>query len=288
MNVVQAKELVAAKAFPRVAVLMPAYNPGESINEAVDSLVRGTYPCDIYVVDDGSKVPITEILRAFPRTRIIRQDKNRGVAPTLNAGLAAILAHPYDFIARLDADDVAYPERIAKQVEFLDRHPDVAAVGSWARLTEEGSGRTLYIMRTPGQPEQVQKALYLNNVVLHPTAMIRTSVFRRLGPYSERYPVAEDYELFRRIAREFPVANIPSVLIDLRRSTEGVSLKRRRRQLFDRFRIQLKYFRAREPRAWAGLVKTLLAFLVPVSLIAKAKTHLARPQAGPEQPRGMC
>ena len=73
-------------ALPRVAALMPAFNPGDSINKAVESLVNSSCPCDIYIVDDGSRVPVREILRDFPRTTIIRLEKNGGVARALNAG----------------------------------------------------------------------------------------------------------------------------------------------------------------------------------------------------------
>jgi hypothetical protein len=69
------------------------------------------------------------------------------------------------------------------------------------------------------------------------------------------------------------VTNIPIVLVDYQRSTGGVSLTRRRRQLFDRLRIQLKYFKLWEPDAWLGVSKTLLLFLVPVALIAKIKAY---------------
>ena len=263
-------------AMSRVAALMPAYNSGEEINEAVESLVNSTYPCDIYIVDDGSAVPITGVLRDFPRTKVIRLEQNGGVARALNAGLKEILKQPYDFVARLDADDISHPDRIAKQVEFMDRHPDIAAVGGWARFTDENSGRTLFIERTPDKPELVSKALYQNTVVVHSSVMLRADVLREVGPYSVDYPVAEDYELFRRIAQHYPLANIPSVLVDRRLSWGGVSLTRRRRQLFDRLMIQLRYFRAREPRAWTGLAKTLLLFCIPVSVIAKIKEYRGR------------
>jgi GT2 family glycosyltransferase len=263
-------------AAPRVAALMPAYNPRPEINEAVESLINSTYPCDIYIVDDGSKVPVAEVLPNFPRTKVIRLEKNGGVARALNAGLKEILRQPYDFVARLDADDISRPDRIAKQVAFLDRHPDIAAVGGWARFTDENSGRTLFIERTPDKPELVQKALYQNTVVVHSSVMLRTDVLKQVGPYSLDYPVAEDYELFRRISQHHALANIPTVLVDRRLSWGGVSLMRRRRQLFDRLMIQLRYFRAAEPRAWAGLAKTLLLFCIPAPVIAKIKEYRGR------------
>jgi glycosyltransferase involved in cell wall biosynthesis len=255
----------------RVAVLMPAYNPGNDVNRAVESLVNNTYPCDIYIVDDGSEIPVAQFLDDFPRTEIIRLPKNMGVVAARNAGLAAILKRPYEFVACLDADDVSYPDRIARQVAFLDSHPEIAAVGSWARHVAEEDGRFLFIEETPESPQSVQQALNYNSAINNTTFMVRADVLKAVGCYSERYPVAEDYELFRRIAQRFPMANLPLVLVDRHLSGKGLSLRHRRRQLWDRFRIQLRYFNAADADSWLGALKTALLFFVPVALLMKIK-----------------
>lgn len=255
----------------RVAVLMPAYNPGNAINGAVESLVNNTYPCDIYVVDDGSEIPVAQILDDFPRTEIIRLPENMGVVKARNVGLAAILKRPYEFVACLDSDDFSYPDRIARQVEFLDQHPEIAAVGSWARHVAEDDGRFLFIERTPESPGLVRQALNYNSAVNHTTFMVRADVLKEVGFYSERYPVAEDYELFRRIFQRFAIANIPVVLVDRRLSSKGLSLTRRRRQLWDRLRIQLRYFNAAEADSWLGALKTVALLFVPVALLMRIK-----------------
>lgn len=264
----------------RVAVLMPAYNAGHVISRAVESLIQGTYPCDIYIVDDGSEVPVTEVLKNFPRTQVIRLEQNSGVARARNAGLKTILMHPYEFVACLDTDDICYPHRIAKQVEFLDRHPNVAVVGAWGRHFEDNSGNTISVNRTPESPALVEKAMRSNMAVVHSSAMIRASALQAVGLYSERYPAAEDYELFRRISREFPIANIPSVLVDICISPRGISLTRRRRQLFDRLRIQLEYLEPMKIGAWTGLAKTLVLFFAPISLLSKIKSYNERYYSG--------
>jgi glycosyltransferase involved in cell wall biosynthesis len=259
------------KACARVAVLMPAYNPGNAINSAVESLVNNTYPCDIYIVDDGSEIPVAQILDDFPRTEIIRLPQNMGVVKARNVGLAAILKRSYEFVACLDADDVSYPDRIARQVEFLDNHAEIAAVGAWARHVAEDDGRFLFIERTPESPGSVRQALNYNSAIIHTTFMVRADVLKVVGFYSGRYPVAEDYELFRRIFQRFPIANIPVVLVDRHLSRKGLSLSRRRRQLWDRLRIQLRYFNAAEADSWLGALKTLLLFFVPAALLTKIK-----------------
>lgn len=269
-------------AVSRVAVLMPAYNAGQSINRAVESIVRGAYPCDIYIVDDGSDVPVAGILKPHPCITVVRLDRNSGIPRARNTGLQTILARGYDYVACLDADDICHPDRIARQVEFLDRHPAVAVVGTWGRSFDAASGTPLRIGRMPVTPERVRRTMRFNSAVINTSAMLRASALRAVGLYSESYTAAEDYELFRRIGRHFEIANIPDILTTISISTEGVSRKRRRRQLANRLAIQLTYFEPLQIGAWLGVAKTLALFLVPVSMLSRLKTlmrpaHKAKP-----------
>lgn len=256
----------------RVAVLMPAYNASKFINRAVQSLSESTFTCDLFIVDDGSEVPVTEVLSKNSEAYVVRLNQNCGIAHARNVGLTEILRHSYEFVACLDADDICYPERIAKQVDFLDSNPGVAAVGTWGRHFVENSGETICIKQTPTSPASTKKAMHSNCSMINTSAMIRTSAFRAIGLYSERYPAAEDYELFKRISKQFVITNIPEVLVDICVSREGTSLKRRRRQLVDRLRIQLKYIEPVKPLAWLGLARTLILFLVPASLHSRTKS----------------
>ena len=100
--------------------------------------------------------------------------------------------------------------------------------------------------------------------VSHPTWMVRAGVFRKLGGYSPTYYAAEDYELIRRIASHYDVTNIPEYLIDYRISSGGMSANNRKRQLVDRLRIQLKYFKPFNHHAWIGVARTLALLIVPL------------------------
>jgi glycosyltransferase involved in cell wall biosynthesis len=256
----------------RVAVLMPAYNAEHHIYRAVKSLLQSTFPCDIYIVDDGSTIPVAQVLGDMPGVHVLRLQENCGIARARNVGLNAILEHAYDFVACLDADDICYPERIAKQVAFLDCHRDVAVVGTWGRHIEEQSGKTISVNRTPSNGYSAKKAMRSNMAIINTSAMIRADALRAVGLYSEQYSAAEDYELFCRIATRFAIANIPEILVDIRISQNGISLKRRRRQLLDRLEIQLKYFDLLVFGAWLGLFRTLLLLLVPASMYSKVKS----------------
>jgi glycosyltransferase involved in cell wall biosynthesis len=253
---------------------MPAYNADQSINRAVESLVQGTFPCDIYIVDDGSEVPVAEVLKPHPRTSIIRLERNSGIPRARNTGLQTILSRGYEYVACLDADDICHPNRIASQVDFLDRNPAVAVVGTWGRSFDASSGKPFQIGRLPVTPEQVRRAMRFNSAVINTSAMLRASALRTVGLYSERYAIAEDYELYRRIGQRFQIANIPSILTTISISSKGVSRKRRHRQLANRLAIQLKYFEALEIGAWLGVAKTLALFLAPISIVSRLKTFI--------------
>ena len=254
-----------------VAVLMAAYNSEATIKRAVDSLTRSTYPCDIFIVDDGSRIPVSEILAPDSNVEIIRLAKNQGLAGALNAGLKRILELPYKYVARMDADDISYRDRFAKQVAFLDRHPNIGAVSTWGRHFEEHTGETILIRRPPVKPEAVRRELFANSAMLHASAMFRADVFRAVGPYSRDYPAAEDYELFCRISKKFALDNVPEVLIDVCESRTGISRSRRQRQVYDRLKIQLKYFEPAQWRAWVGVARTLVMLVMPRSAVWAVK-----------------
>lgn len=260
----------------RVAVVMPAYNAERFIERAVKSLQASTYPCDLYVVDDASDRPVSDLLNGYPRTTILRREVNGGPGPARNAALEVILARGYEFVAILDADDICYPDRIGRQVEFLDSHPHVGVVGTWSRAFDEATGKILRVGRQPADPADVRREMRYNSAIANSSSMMRVRALREYGFYSPAYPAAEDYELFRRIGQQYEIANIPEVLMDISISPEGVTLSRRRRQLFDRLAIQLKYFEPAEPGAWLGILKTLVLFAVPVSLISWIKSSLSR------------
>jgi len=273
---------MSAHANSRVAVLMLAYNAGETINRAVNSIVCGTFPCDIFIVDDGSQTPVAEVLKPYPRINIIRLDTNSGIPRAGNVGFREILARGYEYIACLMADDISHPDRIASQVEFLDHHPAVAVVGTWGRSFDAVTGRPLRIGRMPVSPQAVRRGMRFNSAVINTSTMIRASALHAVGLYSERYAVAEDYELYRRIGERFDIANLPRVLTAISISADGVSLRRRRRQLANRLAIQWKYFEPLKVGAWLGIAKTLLLFVIPVSVLSRLKTFMRNARkAGP-------
>jgi glycosyltransferase involved in cell wall biosynthesis len=256
-----------------VAVLMAAYNADATIRDAVESIRASTVACDLFVVDDCSRVPVQELIGSPPGVTVIRLDRNGGLAAALNIGLRHILALGYKYVARMDADDVSYPHRFAVQIAFLERHPEVGIVGSGARFIDDETGATVMHYMPPLAHAQIRKALFFNNCFCHPSLLMRSEVLARVGPYSLSYPAAEDYEFMLRIASDVVLANVGDFLLDYRISTGGISVSMRHRQLWDRLRLQLKFFDATEWRAWAGIAKTLALFLTPRRVVSVLKAE---------------
>lgn len=259
------------------AVIMAAFNAEQTIVAAAASIMEGTLPVDLYVVDDCSNHPMSAHLGHFgPNVQVIRLDTNVGPANARNVALQRVLDLGYTYVAIMDADDVSYPTRLAKQRQFLEAHTDIAVCGTAVREFDGSSNETLRIFKLPTAPATVRNAMYFNIGVAHPCAMFRCSVLRETGLYSADYPAAEDYELMRRILRKHEMANLDECLLDYRIWPGGASQRRRFRQLFDRLRIQIAYFEPSNWRAWAGVGKTLAAIVISDRLLQPAKLALSR------------
>ena len=255
-----------------VAVLMAAYNAEKTLSAAVDSILASTVPCDLFLIDDCSRIPVEQIIGTRANLTVTRLPKNRGLAAALNIGLAQVLPRNYKYIARMDADDVSYPHRLATQIAFLERHPEIDLVGSGARFIDDDGAHVMYYV-PPLAHDDVRNALYFNNCFVHPTWLWRSEALNAVGPYSLDYPAAEDYEFMRRAIVRTVVANVPEFLIDYRISTGGISVSKRQRQLIDRLKIQLKYIEPLQWRTWAGMAKTLLLFAIPRTIVTTLKAE---------------
>ena len=257
----------------KIAVLMAAYNAEKTLRAAVDSILASTVPCDLYIVDDCSRLPVEQVIGTRPNLTIIRLPRNGGLAAALNVGLARILPLDYKYIGRMDADDVSYPHRFASQLAFLDEHPEYAMVGAGARFIDDKTGAPLMFYMPPLTPETIRHALFFNNCFVHPTWLFRAQALASVGPYSLDYPAAEDYEFLRRATQRLAIANVPEVLVDYRISTGGISVSKRQRQLLDRLKIQIRYMQPLEWRSWAGMAKTLMLFAIPRQVLTTIKAE---------------
>lgn len=261
----------------RVAVLLATYNDGDLLYRALSSVVRSKLDIDVFVVDDASPTAVELPADLNARVSLIRLKNNVGLTKALNIGLQTILSKGYEYVARMDADDISLEGRFEEQVDFLDSHGDIGGVSVWARFFKEVDGSTAFFFKPPCSPEEIRQQLFLNSPLIHPGWMIRADVFRDMGGYNESYPVAQDYEFLARASKAgVSFANIPKVLLDYQITSGGVSVKRRKRQLSARLAVQLSIFKPSSMKSWYGVVKTLILFAAPMGLIERVKRHSKR------------
>jgi glycosyltransferase involved in cell wall biosynthesis len=217
---------------PCVSVIMPVRNGGRWIGEAIASLAAQTFAdFELLVVDDGSNDDSGHIVAAAARhdarIKLIAQPPT-GVAAALNRGLDAATGR---LIARLDADDRAYPPRLERQVAFLAANPAIGLVGSWADVID-ADGATIGGRRPETAPAALARILAQRNPMLHSSVMWRAGLTAAAGRYRQAFEAAEDYDLWLRMAEHAPIANIPEALVQYRQHGRAVSRRDNLRQLF--------------------------------------------------------
>lgn len=198
---------------PRVSVVTVVKNGENFISEAVESILRQTLQDFEYIIlDDCSSDKTGDILESFrdSRLKIIRLKSSPGYPQVRNTALGFAKA---EFIAVLDADDVAHPVRLSAQIEFLGRNPSYGAVGSWARVF----GEYETVRRPPVGSSALKASLLWGNPFIHSTMTIRRSALpREAEAYRAQELFAEDYGLWLRISRKWDLANLPLELINYR------------------------------------------------------------------------
>ncbi|MCI1188910.1 glycosyltransferase family 2 protein [Hymenobacter sp. DH14] len=198
---------------PKVSVLLPVYNVAPYIRETIASILSQTFiDFELIVVDDLSTDDTAAIVASISDDRIIliRNTQNLGRAGSDNAGLAAVRGQ---YIAKMDGDDICHPERLARQVAYLENHPEINAVGSWI----QNFGDSIYLNRYPVTPEAVQVLTLFTLPIGNPTLMLRTYLFREGGmQYDAALRQTEDYDFFARYIRELWAVALPEVLFHYR------------------------------------------------------------------------
>lgn len=223
---------------PRISVLLPVYNGAEFLREAVASILSQTFgDFELLIVDDGSTDESLAIIRALAESDCrIRFDSrpNRGLVKTLNE-LLDIATSP--FIARMDADDIAEPERFQQQLREFEKNESLLAVGSDV-YSIDPKGRRLMTITMPHTHDEIDRhtmAVVHGSGMCHPAMMFRSTAFERAGRYREEYWPAEDADLVLRIAEKGSVANIPLPLLSYRSHGSSIghtNASRQRKAMF--------------------------------------------------------
>jgi len=210
---------------PLVSILIPAYNAQRYIVEAVESMLRQTFTdFECIVVDDGSTDHTSQLLaelqRRDARVRPLRVPHG-GIVDALNSGVDAARGA---LIARMDADDVASPDRLETQVRYMEEHPDVVALGSKVMLVDPFNS-PLWEIDVKLEHQDIEAELLRGNgwALFHPTSVIRREAMMRIGRYRPEYQWSEDIDLFLRLAEVGKLANMPTATLRYRQHFSSVN-----------------------------------------------------------------
>lgn len=205
-----------------VSVVMPVRNGERYLREAIDSMLAQTFrDFELLIVDDGStdrSAAIGQVV-ADPRVRLVRQEP-LGLVEALRRGLAETSA---PLIARMDADDVSLPTRLERQLEALG--DGVALVGCGFEAID-ADGRSTESWLLPADDPALRRRLLLRNPFAHGSVLFRRDAIARAGGYRSDYGANEDYDLWRRVARDWRLAAVPEVLYRYREHAEAVTKSR--------------------------------------------------------------
>lgn len=206
-----------------IDVLLTVYNGERFIAQTLDSVLAQTFTdWRLIVVDDLSTDRTAEIVEAYvardPRILLVKGE-HKGIAAAANIGLMHVTA---PLVARLDGDDIALPERLQVQLDYLQQHPDVLAVGSDVMLIDEHN-KPLRRRKAPTGWEHIREILKTRNCMCHPSATIRTEALRRIGGYRDKFKNSLDYDLWLRISEIGKIENISQDLLLYRRHASQVS-----------------------------------------------------------------
>lgn len=224
---------------PLVSVLMPVYNAAAHIAEALTSLLRQDYSeLEIIIVDDACSDHTMEIVDRLKdrRVRILTNDQNMGLAASLNK---AIRSAAGDYLARMDADDIAHPSRISRQVAFLSENPQVDVLGTAMQYF----GASRYLNYFPETHAACKAQLLFNVCFGHPSVMIRKRVFdddhNLYNPELRQY--SEEYDLWCRLVDRFSFYNLQEVLLYYRTYAGQVKKEALGKRLINAQRIRTNF-----------------------------------------------
>lgn len=209
---------------PTVTVVLPVYNGEQYLHAAIDSVLSQTFTdFELMLLDDGSTDGSLRIMESYASNDercVVLTRENRGLVATLNEGIARARGR---YIARMDADDIALPERLALQVAYLNANKSCVCVGSAVELMDE-LGRKLIVWPQLQTDHEIQhECLKGHTAVCHPAALLRTDALRASGGYRQEMYPAEDLDLWLRLGEMGALSNLPQVLLRYRMHSASIS-----------------------------------------------------------------
>jgi len=203
-----------------LTVLMPVYNAEKYLKEAIESILQQTFAdFEFLIINDGSTDSSKEIILSYNDHRInyIENETNKKLVETLNIGLNLSRGK---YIARMDADDISFPDRLKRQFEFMENNPNVGACGTMFENFGDLKGSVKYEVTH----DKIRINMLFYSQICHPSVILRKETLDKFNIcYNHLYIHAEDLDFFVKIAEVSEIANIPEVLIKYRQHNENIS-----------------------------------------------------------------
>ncbi|MCZ8197297.1 MAG: glycosyltransferase family 2 protein [Flavobacterium sp.] len=222
---------------PLISVILPVYNVASYINEAIDSILKQTIQdYEILVIDDCSTDNTISIIEAIKdsRIKIIRKEKNKGLIDSLNFGFKIAQGK---YIARMDGDDICYPNRFEEQISFLEDNSQYILCGSWAKVIGFDS-----VMKVKEKHDEIVTDFLLTNSIIHPTVMIRNKSLEKFE-FDQSMIAVEDYDYWTKLCFEGKFYNIPKPLLLYRIHDNQVSTKYKDIQIKGDIKIRMNLYK---------------------------------------------
>jgi glycosyltransferase involved in cell wall biosynthesis len=226
---------------PQVSVVMPNYNCARFLDEAIDSILQQTF-CDFefIIIDDGSTDNSWEIIQKYAckddRIRAFKNERNQHIVYCRNKGVSLSKC---DLIAFLDSDDIAFPERLKIQVDYMLKNPDCGVCGSNFEMINEKSQLIGY-KKFPENHDAIKKSFFFCNPFGQNTVIVRKKCFNEVGLYNDEYRNAEDLDMWVRIGGKFKLHNIQKDLVKYRVHAKNSMFTSQKRMIRSTLKIRKK------------------------------------------------
>ena len=240
---------------PLVSVVMSVFNSEKTLKRAIDSiLTQSLKDFEFIIIDDcstdGSLLILKEFEKQDCRIKIYQNEKNLGLATSLNKGLKLCSS---DMVARMDADDYSYPDRLEKQYNFMMANSTIDILGSGVVLVDE-KGKKYKEYLYPSCDDEIKQSLQTTCPLAHPTIMYKKNLILSVGGYDESLRRAQDFDLWKRLKEKAIFANLSESLLEY-----TIPLKRPFKTVWLDFKVSLTEDKfAIHP--WVHLIKNLLVF----------------------------
>lgn len=221
---------------PKVSVIMPVYNAEKHLKYSIESILEQTFTdFEFIIINDGATDKSKSIIESYhdPRIRIVDNEENSGLAKVRNRGIDEAKA---EYIAWLDADDISHPHRLEKQVQILEKNPEIGVCGTWVKTI---GGEVNHKWRYPTNSEFLRGRMLFDDPLATSSVMLRINLLVEYNQYFDlNFPPAEDYELWERLSCCCKITNIPKILTYYRLHDNQTSIKNALKQKTSIWNVQ--------------------------------------------------